>query len=99
MNSCQKGDIAQDVNSLGIGSYVTLTAAGNLNVDATNLNTKVSIEVAQYGSEQEKIIMYVSKGNTSLNRSTWKKLKEVPISNGSYKLELSGQEIATALAL
>jgi hypothetical protein len=99
MNSCQKGDIAQDVNSLGIGSYVTLTAAGNLNVDATNLAGKVSIEVAQYGSEQEKIIMYVSKGNTSLNRSTWKKLKEVPIASGSYKLEVSGQEIATALAL
>lgn len=99
MNSCQKGDIVQDVNSLGIGSYVTLTAAGNLNVDATNLAGKVSIEVAQYGSEQEKIIMYVSRGNTSLNRSTWKKLKEVPISNGSYKLEVSGQEIATALAL
>lgn len=99
MNSCQKGDIAQDVNSLGIGSYVKLTAAGNLNVDATNLSGKVSIEVSQYGSEQEKIIMYVSKGNTSLNRSTWKKLKEVPIANGSYKLEVTGQEIATALAL
>ena len=99
MNSCQKGDIVQDVNSLGIGSYVTLTAAGNLNVDATNLAGKVSIEVAQYGSEQEKIILYVTRGNTSLNRSNWKKLKEVPISNGSYKLEVSGQEIATALAL
>ncbi len=99
MNSCQKGDIAQDVNSLGIGSYVTLTAAGNLNVDATNLSGKVSIEVAQYGSEQEKIIMYASKGNTSLNRSTWKKLKEVPISNGSYTLELTGQEIVTALGI
>ena len=99
MNSCQKGDIAQDVNSLGIGSYVKLTAAGNLNVDATNLSGKVSIEVSQYGSEQEKIIMYVSKGNTSLNRSTWKKLKEVPIASGSYKLEVTGQEIATALAL
>lgn len=99
MNSCQKGDIAQDVNSLGIGSYVTLTAAGNLNVDATNLAGKVSIEVAQYGSEQEKIILYVSKGNTSLNRSTWKKLKEVPIANGSYKLEVSGQELVTALGI
>jgi hypothetical protein len=55
--------------------------------------------VAQYGSEQEKIILYVSKGNTSLNRSTWKKLKEVPISNGSYKLEVSGQELVTALGI
>lgn len=100
MNSCQKGDIAQDVNSLGIGSYVTLTAAGNLNVDATNLGGSiVSIEVAQYGSEQEKIIMYASKGNTSLNRNNWKKLKEVPISNGSYSLSLTGQEIVTALGI
>lgn len=100
MNSCQKGDIAQDVNSLGIGSYVTLTAAGNLNVDATNLGGSiVSIEVAQYGSEQEKIVMYASKGNTSLNRNNWKKLKEVPISNGSYSLSLTGQEIVTALGI
>ncbi len=97
MNSCQKGEVVQDVNSLGTGSYVTLTAAGNLNVDATNLATKVSIEVASYGSEQEKIVMYVTKGNTSLNRATWKKIKEVPNNGGSYKLEVSGTEIATAL--
>lgn len=97
LNSCQKGEVIQDVNSLGTGSYVTLTAAGNLNVDATNLATKVSIEVAQYGSDQDKIIIYVTKGNTSLNRATWKKIKEVTNSGGSYKLEVSGTEISTAL--
>lgn len=97
LNSCQKGEVVQDVNSLGTGSYVTLTAAGNLNVDATNLATKVSIEVAQYGSDQDKIIIYVTKGNTSLNRASWKKIKEVTNSGGSYKLEVSGTEIQTAL--
>jgi len=65
MSSCQKGEVVQDVNSLGTGSYVTLTKAGNLNVDATNLAATVSIEVAEYGSTQEKIILYVTKGNTS----------------------------------
>ena len=65
MSSCQKGEVVQDVNSLGTGSYVTLTKAGNLNVDATNLAATVSIEVAEYGSPQEKIIMYVTKGNTN----------------------------------
>jgi len=98
MNSCQKGEVVQDVNSLGTGSYVTLVAAGNLNVDATNLATKVSIEVQEYGSSQDKIVMYVTKGNTSLNRANWKKLKEVTNTGGTYKLEVSGQEISTALA-
>ncbi len=97
MSSCQKGEVVQDVNSLGTGSYVTLTKAGNLNVDATNLASTVSIEVAEYGSTQEKIIMYVTKGNTSLNRATWKKIKEVPINGGNYTLVVSGNEIKTAV--
>ena len=97
MSSCQKGEVVQDVNSLGTGSYVTLTKAGNLNVDATNLAATVSIEVAEYGSTQEKIIMYVTKGNTSLNRATWKKIKEVPINGGNYTLVVSGNEIKTAI--
>lgn len=99
MSSCQKGEVVQDVNSLGTGSYVTLTKAGNLNVDATNLAATVSIEVAEYGSPQDKIIMYVTRGNTSLDRSTWKKIKEVPISNGSYTLVVSGNEIRTAVGV
>lgn len=97
-SSCEKKDVAQDVNTLGIGSYVTLVSNGNLNVDATNLAGKVTITVKEYGSKQDKIIMYVTLGNTSLDRSTWKKLKEVPVgADGTYVLETSGQEIATAL--
>lgn len=100
MFSCKKYEVLQDVNSLGIGSYVTLQKTVNLNVDATNLGgSKVSIEVAEYGSPQEKIILYVTKGNTSLNRANWKKLKEFPINGGKYVLEVSGQEIATALGV
>jgi hypothetical protein len=71
-SSCEKKDVAQDVNTLGIGSYVTLVSNGNLNVDATNLASKVSITVKEYGSKQDKIIMYVTLGNTSLDRSTWR---------------------------
>lgn len=99
--SCEKKDVAQDVNTLGIGSYVTLVSSGNLNVDATNLaGSRVSIKVQEYGSKQDKIIMYVTRGNTSLDRSTWKKLKEVPIAaDGTYDLSTTGQEIATALGI
>ena len=101
ISSCEKKDVVQDVNTLGIGSYVTLVSSGNLNVDATNLTgSKVSLKVQEYGSKQEKIIMYVTRGNTSLDRTTWKKLKEVPIGgDGTYTLETSGQEIATALGV
>jgi hypothetical protein len=34
MSSCQKGEVVQDVNSLSIGSYVTLVTAGNNIIDA-----------------------------------------------------------------
>jgi hypothetical protein len=97
MQSCKKGDVVQDVNSLGQGSYVTLTKANNLIVDATNLaGSTVSIDVKEYGAPQDKIIIYATKGNTNLDRSAWKKIKEVPINNSEYSLSVTGQEIATA---
>jgi len=62
MSSCQKGEVVQDVNSLGIGSYVTLVTAGNNIIDATNLaGSKVSASVKEYGSAQEKLVLYVAK--------------------------------------
>jgi hypothetical protein len=100
LHSCTKVDIPQDVNSLSFGSYVTLKSTKNLIVDYSNLATsKVAIDVAQYGADQEKITIYVSAGTPSLDRSTWKKIKEVPNdNNGLYSLSVSGSEIATAIA-
>jgi uncharacterized protein (UPF0218 family) len=98
MSSCQKGEIAQDVNSLSIGSYVTLVSAGNNIIDATNLSgSKVSASVKEYGSAQEKLVVYVTKAPQTSDRTKWKKVKEYTNNGGTYNLEVSGQEIATAL--
>ncbi|MEY3432388.1 MAG: hypothetical protein RL131_324 [Bacteroidota bacterium] len=98
LSSCQKGEVVQDVNSLSIGSYVTLVSAGNNIIDATNLaGTKVSASVKEYGSPQEKLIVYVTKAPVTTNKANWKKVKEYTNSGGTYNLEVSGQEISNAL--
>ena len=100
MSSCQKGEVVQDVNSLGIGSYVTLVSAGNNIIDATNLaGSKVSASVKEYGSAQEKLIVYVAKAPQTNDRTKWKKVKEYTNSGGTYSLEVTGAEIKTATGL
>ena len=97
LSSCQKGEVVQDVNSLGIGSYVTLVSAGNNIIDATNLaGSKVSASVKEYGSAQEKLIVYVAKAPQTNDRTKWKKIKEYTNSGGTYNLEVTGQEIRNA---
>lgn len=100
LESCKKGEILQDVDALGQGSYVTLSKTINLIVDAGNLSSsKVSIEAKAYGSEQTKLTLYVTPGTRTADKTKWKKLKEVNNSNnGTYLLEVSGSEIAAAVA-
>ena len=63
LNSCEKVDVPQDVNTLGKGSYVTLEKTNNLILDFSNLaGSKASIDVAQYGADQEKLTIYVAPG-------------------------------------
>ena len=99
MNSCQKGDIVQDVNSLGQGSYVTLVQKNNLIVDATNpTGSKVGVVAQEYGAKQEKVILYTAKGTATQDRTKWKKVKEFPIdADGKYAIEVTGAEIAAAV--
>jgi len=78
MSSCQKGEVVQDVNSLGIGSYVTLVTAGNNILDATNLaGSKVSVSVKEYGSAQEKLVLYVAKAPQTNDRTTGRKSRSI----------------------
>jgi hypothetical protein len=100
LSSCEKVAVPQDVNSLGLGSYVTLKSTTNLIVDYSNLSgSKVAINVQQYGADQEKLTIFVSAGTPTLDKSKWKKIKDVPNdNNGVYALSVSGTEIATAIA-
>jgi len=99
MNSCQKGDVVQDVNSLGQGSYVTLVQKNNQIVDATNpAGSKVGVVAQEYGAKQEKVILYTAKGTATQDRTKWKKVKEFPIgADGQYTIEATGAEIAAAV--
>jgi len=98
--SCKKGDIVQDPSSLGQGSYVKLVSQGNNLISSTDpAGSTVTQTVVQYGAEQEKVTIYVSVGVASRDKSTWKKIKDVTIGdNGEYTLNVTGSEIATAIA-
>jgi hypothetical protein len=97
--SCKKGEVVQDVKSLGTGTYLKLVTQGNTIIDYANLNTStISQTVTKYGDEIEKIKIYVTKGNVTLNKTLWKAIKEVPYS-GDTKLDVKATEIATALGI
>jgi hypothetical protein len=99
LNSCKKGEVVQDVNSLGQGSYVTLVQKNNLIVDATNpAGSKVGVVAKEYGAKQEKVIVYTAKGTATQDRTKWKKVKEFPVgADGQYTIEVTGAEIAAAV--
>lgn len=100
LNSCEKVAVPQDVNTLGKGSYVKLDKTNNLIIDFSNLSTsKASIDVSQYGADQELLTVYVAPGTPTQDKTKWKKIKEYPnTNNGIYNLVVSGTEIATAIA-
>ena len=97
--SCKKGDINGAFESQTTGSYVTKVAIGNDKINYANLAaSKVDVTVHEYGNPVDKIKIFVSKGNASTDKTTWKLVKEVPYS-GDTKLEVSATEIATALGI
>ncbi|MCX8019212.1 MAG: hypothetical protein N2747_01810 [Chitinophagaceae bacterium] len=98
LTSCKKGQINGDYRELGIGSYLTRVAIGNIIIDYSNLsNSKVDVTVREYGTPVSKVIVYVTKGSSATtNKSLWKKVKEFPY-NGDTKLEITAAELAAAL--
>ena len=99
--SCKTEDIVQDVATLGVASYVKLVSFDGGIIDATNpAGTSANIKVSEYGKEQEKIVVYVSKGTRTTDRSKWKQVKEVPATDArEYDIKVTGSEIAAALGV
>jgi hypothetical protein len=99
INSCKKGDIPGDHNTLVLGAYLTLDAQGNGNLDYKNIDTSsVSITVGSVGSEVQSVNIYVVKGQ-NLDPSTWKLVKNVPFVSKGTVLTVTGAEIAQALGI
>jgi hypothetical protein len=97
--SCATEDIPQDVNTLGVGSYVKLIEKNGGIIDATNpAGSRATIRVSEYGKDQEKIVVYVSKGTRTADRSKWKQVKEVPATEArEYDIAVTGAEIVAAM--
>jgi hypothetical protein len=97
--SCKKGDVVSDFAANGTGTYLTLVKSNNQIIDYSQRNTsEVSITVKEYGQAVDKIVIYTTKGTVSLDRSKWKKVKEVPY-NGETTLAVKATEIAAALGI
>jgi hypothetical protein len=96
---CKKGEVIQDYKALGIGSYVTLVKSNNQIIDYGNLSTSTaSIVVRENGSPIDKVTVYVTKGNISLTKANWKKIKTLPYS-GDLQLDVKATEMAAALGI
>lgn len=97
--SCKKGDVVSDFAANGTGTYLTLVKSTNTIIDYSQRNTsEVSITVKEYGNPVDKIVIYTTKGGVSLDRTKWKKVKEVPYT-GETVLAVKATEIAAALGI
>jgi hypothetical protein len=97
--SCKKGDVVSDFAANGTGTYLTLVKSNNTIINyAQRLTSEVSIIVKEYGKAVDKIVVYTTKGSVSLDRTKWKKVKEVPYA-GETTLTVKATEIAAALGI
>lgn len=100
--SCKKKEaVLGSFESLGVGSYLTLQKSNKVILDYSKIASEsVSITVKEYGSAVDKIVVYVTAGGVSLNKSNWKKVKEFTYTSGSeLELKVTAAEIATALGV
>ena len=99
--SCKKSgeqNSLADVKNLGVGSYITLTKANNLNFNFNTPSSTVSITVAPYGGDVDMVVVYVVAGANS-NPASWKKIKTIPFTGPGTVLSATSQEVATALGV
>ncbi|MBY0477821.1 MAG: hypothetical protein K2Q24_09265 [Chitinophagaceae bacterium] len=99
LQSCQKKEVLGNFDSLGVGSYLTLEKANKVTLDYSQINNEsVSITVKEFGSNVDKVIVYVTAGAATLNKANWKKIKEYTYTSATpLDLVIRATEIATAL--
>ncbi len=100
--SCKKKEaVLGSFESLGVGSYLTLEKSNKVILDYSKISTEsVSISVKEFGSAVDKVVLYVTAGGATLNKTNWKKIKEVAYTSGTtIDLVVSATEIATALGV
>ena len=100
ITGCKKKEVISDFKSLDTGSYLTLVRNVATTFNFNNIaSSSVGIVVAPKGSDIERIKVFVSPGNKSVDKSTWKAVKEIPFSGEEVTITVSSQELATALGV
>ena len=94
--SCTKED-NDYFSKLGIGAYLTKVSSKTF-LDSKDPNATVDLTVGKVGSEVASINVYTAATST-LDKSLWKLIKNVPFTGDSTKLSVTNKEIATALGL
>jgi len=102
LQSCEKKEaVLGDFESLGVGSYLRLDSTQKTILDYSKIATEqVTISVSQYGADIDKVVVYVTAGPATLNKTLWKKVKEVAYPSGTnLRLSVTAAEMATALGV
>jgi len=99
--SCKKSAFQNplaSVDNLSLGSYLTLSENVNLNFAFNVPTSEVSIKVDKYGSEVQKIVLFVVEGANS-DPTSWKRLREISYTGPGTVISATSLEVATALGV
>lgn len=99
--SCKKTEVTNplaDFKNLGIGSYITLDSVLNLNFAYNTPESKVGIQVSQYASDVDSIVLFVVEG-ASGDPSTWRQVKKIKFNGPRTEISATELEVATALGI
>lgn len=98
--ACKKDtDLILSPDEFQIGSVIRLDSTINTNLNFADINnSSVAIMVSGNGEAIDKIVSYVSTNN-SIDRTTWKKIKEFPVVDNKATLMVKATEIAAALGI
>ena len=96
--ACKKStDLILSPDQLAVGSYLIEDSQGNDTLFLNSQSTPVVFSVHAYGEQVDKVTVYVSTNN-SIDKTTWKKVKEFPV-DATQKVTLSVTPAQIAAAL
>ena len=100
MISCEKTNLSSDFSNYTIGSYLKLVEAENILLDASApAASTVSVVAQPVGSPLKEINIYVVAGGPDGDKTKWKAVKTIPVTDSNITLSVNGAELAAALGI
>jgi hypothetical protein len=98
LTACKKSsDLILSPDQLAVGSYLIKDSKGNDTLFLNSPTTPVVFSVHVYGETVDKVTVFVSTNN-SIDKATWKKIKEFPMdATQKVTLSVTPADIAAAL--